>query len=301
MQRLIQLFGYSAAVLSTSNCVALAQSGNADPTRDIPVIRQVLNDALSSNSNGVGTNWLNPQTHDYGIITPRTAYAASNGQQCRAYDRTWVVNGNESTYSGNACKDAQGIWRVQGIETLARQRAIPASVVPPTIPPSQPGTNAVASNQPPAVPAGQSKPAPIPPPSNVAPPPERSPNSASNTAQGQNQPLRPSPPAKSLSTTLSRDEVVALEQYLQLLGFQVGTGKGNFDPATQEAVRVFWRNQNRTGQPTVDENFLTLVQIAISADRARGGVAPVVITTSEPIGSAPQGTTKLEALLKDPH
>lgn len=300
MRPLLKLFWYSAAVLSAGNCVALAQPGNADPSRDVPVIRQVLNDALSSNSNGIGTNWVNPQTHDYGMITPRTAYAASNGQQCRAYDRTWVVNGNESTYTGNACKDAEGIWRVQGIETLARQRAIPASVVPPANPAAQPGSNAVASNQPPAASGGQPKLAPNPPPLNISPSSARSPDLEQKTTRGQNQLSRPSPPAGNLGTTLTRDEVVALEQYLQRLGFHVGPVKGNFDAATQEAVRTFWRNQNRTGQPTVDENFLTLAQIAVSAERSRGGVTPVVMTTSERIGSAPQGTTNVDALLKDP-
>lgn len=296
----MKLAWYSAAVLSAGNCIALAQSGNADPGRDIPVIRQVLNDALSTNSNGVGANWANPQTHDYGVITPRTAYAASNGQQCRAYDRTWIVNGNESTYSGNACKDAQGIWRVQGIETLASQRAIPASVVPPANPPAQPGGNAIASNQPPpAEPRGQPKLPPNQPPSNIGPSPERSPNSASKTSSAQNQSQRPPPPAETLSTSLSRDEVVALEQYLQRLGLQVGSVKGNFDAVTQEAARAFWRNQNRTGQPTVDENFLTLVQITVSADRSRGGVTPVVVTTSERIGAVPQATTNLDVLLKE--
>ena len=135
MRMLMKLFWHSAAVLTGGCCIALAQSGNADAIRDIPVIRQVLNEALSSNSNGVGTNWANPRTDDYGVITPRTTYTASNGQQCRAYDRTWVVKGNERTYTGNACKDSDGVWRVQGIETMASERAIPASVVPPATPP----------------------------------------------------------------------------------------------------------------------------------------------------------------------
>lgn len=300
MKALMKLVWCIAAVLPGWSCIALAQSGNADASRDIPVIRQIMNDALSSNSNGVGTNWVNPQTHDYGVVTPRTAYAASNGQQCRAYDRTWVVNGNESTYSGNACKDAEGIWRVQGIETLASQRPIPASVVPPANPQAQPGSNAVASNQPTVAPGAQPKLAPNPPPSNSAPSPERSPNLGSKASPGQNQSLPPAPPANILSTSLSRDEVVALEQYLQRLGFQVGTVNGNFDAATQNAVRTFWRNQNKTGQPAVDENFLTLVQIAVSADPSRRGVTPVVVTTSERIGTVPQGTTNLDALLKQP-
>lgn len=297
MKTLIKLFWYSAGILSAGNCIALAQSNNSDPSRDIPMIRQAMNDALSSNSNGVGANWVNPQTHDYGVITPRTAYAGSNGQQCRAYDRTWVMNGNESTYTGNACKDAEGIWRVQGIEALASQRTIPASVVPPAKPPAPPAGNAIASNQPPVAPASQRKPESNPPPSNSAPLPAQSPNFKSTITPGQNPSLWPSPPANALSTTLTHDEVVALEQYLQRLGFRDGTVSGNFDAATQEAVRRFWRNQNKAGQPDVDENFLTLVQIAVSADQSRGGVAPVVITTSERIGNAPQGTSNLDALL----
>lgn len=300
MKALIKLISCSAAILSAGNCIALAQPGNADPSRDIPVIRQVLNDVLSSNANGVGRNWANPQTHDYGVVTPRTAYAASNGQQCRAYDRTWIVNGNESTYAGNACKDAEGIWRVQGIETLASQRALPASVVSPANPPAEPGRNAVASNQPPVTPGGQPKLAPNTPPTNAPPSPERSADSESKATPGQNQSLRSSPRASSLSTSLSRDELAALQQYLQRLGLQIGNTKGNFDPTTQEAVRIFWRNQNRPGQPAVDENFLTLVQIAVSADPLRGGVNPVVVTTSERIGSVPHGTTNLDVLLKAP-
>lgn len=298
MKTLIKSVGYGAAVMAGGCCIALAQSGNAE--RDRPVIRQYLNDALSSNSNGAGTNWANPQTHDYGVITPRTTYAGSNGQQCRAYDRTWVIQGNESTLKGNACIDSEGVWHIQGLETLASERAIPASVAPPANPPAQPASNAIASNQPPVTPGAQPKLPPNQPPSNIAPSPGRSPNLGSQASPGQNQSLPPAPPANILSTSLSRDEVVALEQYLQRLGFQVGTVNGNFDAATQNAVRTFWRNQNKTGQPAVDENFLTLVQIAVSADPSRGGVTPVVVTTSESIGTVPQGTTNLDALLKQP-
>ena len=292
----MKLAWYSAAVLSAGNSIALAQSANA--VSDQRVMRQFFNDALTSNSNGVGTNWANPQTHDYGVITPRTTYAAPNGQQCRAYDRTWVMQGTESTFRGNACIDPDGIWHETAIEALASERPIPASAVPSANPPAQPGSNAVASNQPPAAPGGQPQAAPNPPPSNP-PPPQRGPNLASKTTPNQNQPAPPSPPAKNLGTTLSRDEVVALEQYLQRLGLQVGNVKGNFDAATQEAALTFWHNQSKSGQPVVDENFLTLVQIAVSADLSRGGVTPVVVTTADRIGSVPQATTNLDALLKE--
>jgi peptidoglycan hydrolase-like protein with peptidoglycan-binding domain len=116
----------------------------------------------------------------------------------------------------------------------------------------------------------------------------------------QNQPARTSPPAGALTTTLSRDEILALERYLQRLGLRTGATNGNFDAATQEAVRTFWRNQKKTGQPVVDENFLTLVQIAISTDHSQGGVMPVVITTSDRIGNVPPVTPNLDALLNQP-
>src|SRR5437763_14521045 len=104
MRSVTKSFWYSAAVLAGGCCTVLAQSANTDPGRDVPVIRQVLNDVLSSNSNGAGTNWLNPQTHDYGAITRRTSHAASNGRQCRASAWPCVVNDNERTYAGAACK-----------------------------------------------------------------------------------------------------------------------------------------------------------------------------------------------------
>lgn len=62
---------------------------------------------------GTSSTWQNPQTGNQGSFTPTTqTYTAQNGQTCRKYQSTVVIEGNTEYAEGIACKQADGSWRI---------------------------------------------------------------------------------------------------------------------------------------------------------------------------------------------
>lgn len=61
---------------------------------------------------GQTINWNNPQSGNYGTVTPVREGTSTSGQYCREYNQTIYVGGQRETAVGTACKNADGTWRV---------------------------------------------------------------------------------------------------------------------------------------------------------------------------------------------
>ncbi len=62
---------------------------------------------------GTTSSWQNPQSGNQGSFTPTTSsYEARNGQTCRKYQSTVVIEGRTEYADGIACKQADGSWRI---------------------------------------------------------------------------------------------------------------------------------------------------------------------------------------------
>jgi len=55
-------------------------------------------------------NWKNPDTGNYGTITPHHRYKNDNDQFCRDFSQTSYVNGNRQHGRGTACQRDDGAW-----------------------------------------------------------------------------------------------------------------------------------------------------------------------------------------------
>ena len=64
-------------------------------------------------ASGQPAQWQNPTNGNYGTVTPQQPYYA-NGQQCRSFTETIVVDGQSTPANGVACLQPDGSWRVQG-------------------------------------------------------------------------------------------------------------------------------------------------------------------------------------------
>jgi surface antigen len=68
--------------------------------------------ALENASTGQQVAWNNPDSGNYGTVTPTNTYRANNGQYCREYQQTITVDGRTERAYGTACRSDNGSWRI---------------------------------------------------------------------------------------------------------------------------------------------------------------------------------------------
>lgn len=61
---------------------------------------------------GETITWNNPESGNYGSVTPTRDGYADSGVYCREYQQTIVVGGQEQVGYGTACQQADGTWQI---------------------------------------------------------------------------------------------------------------------------------------------------------------------------------------------
>lgn len=80
--------------------------------RDRLAMARETQTTLETMPSGRTTTWRNPDTGNYGTITPRPAYQTSSGQQCREFQQTITVGGRTEQAYGTACRQPDGSWKI---------------------------------------------------------------------------------------------------------------------------------------------------------------------------------------------
>jgi surface antigen len=74
-------------------------------------MQRTTQSTLETAPTGQATQWRNPDTGNYGTVTPlRTTEA--NGTVCREYQQTITVGGRSQEGYGTACRQPDGSWRI---------------------------------------------------------------------------------------------------------------------------------------------------------------------------------------------
>jgi surface antigen len=68
--------------------------------------------ALENTHTNTTTTWRNPDSGNYGAITPVETYQTAGGQYCREYTQTVVVAGEKQQAYGTACRQPDGTWKI---------------------------------------------------------------------------------------------------------------------------------------------------------------------------------------------
>ncbi len=68
--------------------------------------------ALETGQPGQSLPWKNPQTGNYGTVTPSNYYQDANGMYCREYSQTITVGGKTQKGYGTACRQPDGSWKI---------------------------------------------------------------------------------------------------------------------------------------------------------------------------------------------
>ncbi len=85
-----------------------ASMDNADMAAYNDASRRALENAPA----GQSLPWKNPDSGNYGTITPSNYYTNGRGQYCREYNQTIVVGGRKQSGHGTACREPDGSWKI---------------------------------------------------------------------------------------------------------------------------------------------------------------------------------------------
>ncbi len=112
-----QIGGGSGRLWATGAGVLLgalvgSEIGGSLDNADRAAAAQAQNRAYSAPV-GQTINWNNPQSGNSGSYTPVRDGYATNGNYCRQYNQTIVVDGRTETGTGTACRNADGTWAIQ--------------------------------------------------------------------------------------------------------------------------------------------------------------------------------------------
>jgi Surface antigen len=73
---------------------------------------QATYQAFEKEPSGFSSTWRNPDSGNYGEVTPTRTYQAANGTYCREYQQTITVAGKTERSYGTACRQPGGGWKI---------------------------------------------------------------------------------------------------------------------------------------------------------------------------------------------
>ncbi len=68
--------------------------------------------SLEYNKSGQTSTWQNPDSGNSGTFTPNDTYKTASGEDCREFETTVKIDGNEETATGRACRQPDGTWKI---------------------------------------------------------------------------------------------------------------------------------------------------------------------------------------------
>ena len=106
--------GQLAAVAAVTLLGALIGS-EVGSTLDKPykaAMAQTTQSSLETAPTGSPATWRNPDSGNYGTVTPTNTYQNTSGQYCREFSQTVNIGGRSEEAYGTACRQPDGTWQV---------------------------------------------------------------------------------------------------------------------------------------------------------------------------------------------
>lgn len=72
---------------------------------------QTYNRAFENSRSGTASSWRNPDSGNYGTVTPTRSYRDYD-RDCRDFTQTIYIEGRAQTGRGTACRNGDGTWSV---------------------------------------------------------------------------------------------------------------------------------------------------------------------------------------------
>lgn len=88
------------------------QLGKSLDRADKASMEQNAQRTLESYKSYETSEWRNPDTGNYGSITPTRTYTNDQGQSCREYTQIINIEGETHEAHGTACRQSDGTWLI---------------------------------------------------------------------------------------------------------------------------------------------------------------------------------------------
>lgn len=79
---------------------------------DRSAMESTTQQTLEKAPTGQASSWRNPDTGNYGTVTPMRPYQGPEGSYCREFQQTVTVAGQTQHAYGTACRQADGSWKI---------------------------------------------------------------------------------------------------------------------------------------------------------------------------------------------
>ena len=103
--------GIAIGIGTLLGAMAGSSIGQSLDNADMQYYNSTSQRALEVAPVGQQTTWRNPDSGNYGTVTPTRTYQ-DNGQYCREYNQTITVGGKTEKAYGQACRQQDGSWKV---------------------------------------------------------------------------------------------------------------------------------------------------------------------------------------------
>jgi len=87
--------------------------GKSLDCKDLEYHGNTTQNSLETQRSGTTTTWQNPDSGHSGTVTPTRTYVADDGNPCRDFNQTIMVDGQEEDIAATACRQSDGTWQIQ--------------------------------------------------------------------------------------------------------------------------------------------------------------------------------------------
>jgi surface antigen len=102
----------AVAVGTLAGALLGQEVGRSLDRADQMAMQQNAQYALEYTPTRQSTAWRNPDSGNYGSITPIETYQTPAGQYCREYLQSVVIGGQQQQAYGTACRQPDGSWKI---------------------------------------------------------------------------------------------------------------------------------------------------------------------------------------------
>jgi hypothetical protein len=112
----IRLTGLLIVCGGTSGCTPTAAVKEPEPLyarmteADVELADQTLQRTLEETQSGLALRWGNNSSGNSGSVTPIRTYRTATGTYCREYVEIIRIGRDSESYTGVACRGADGVW-----------------------------------------------------------------------------------------------------------------------------------------------------------------------------------------------
>jgi len=90
------------------------------PASDLAYAKVAATEVVSLDSEDASLPWENPASGARGTVTPLTQAYRIDGEVCRDFLASYVYDGSESWFQGEACRETKGKWEVRRMKAWRR-------------------------------------------------------------------------------------------------------------------------------------------------------------------------------------